>query len=160
MDTQSGSVIRPNSVLLATDGSKDATLAARVATDLSKKTGAALHVAHDWRHHVQGLGYPTVAWADYSYIYEKKARRLLEAQVDSIESTGDLVAEEGDKRKTLLAVGNRGLGVVGRTRLGSVSTNVLRAAHGPVLIYSKPAGEITASREATTAVSRTGLVTQ
>ena len=46
------------------------------------------------------------------------------------------VAEEGQEHKTLLAVGSRGLGAVGRARLGSVSTNVLRAARGPVLIYS------------------------
>lgn len=35
----------------------------------------------------------------------------------------------------LIVVGSRGLGAVGRVRLGSVSTNVLRAARGPVLVY-------------------------
>lgn len=44
------------------------------------------------------------------------------------------VAEEGDESKTLLAVGSRGLGTISRIRLGSVSTNVLRVSHGPVLI--------------------------
>jgi nucleotide-binding universal stress UspA family protein len=37
-------------------------------------------------------------------------------------------------------VGSRGLGLARRLRLGSVSTEVLRAAGGPVLVY--PQGEI------------------
>ena len=49
-----------------------------------------------------------------------------------------LAAEECDGRKTLLAVGSRGLGLVGLGRLGSVSTNVLRAAEEPVLICPPP----------------------
>lgn len=44
-------------------------------------------------------------------------------------------AAEGDPEKTLVAVGKRGLGVMERVRLGSVSTKLLRAARGPVLIY-------------------------
>ncbi|HET7270619.1 MAG TPA: universal stress protein [Rubrobacter sp.] len=149
MDIQHGGVIRPNSVLLATDGSKDAALAARVATDLSQKTGAQLHVAHAWRHHIQGLGYPTVAWTDYSYIYEREARRLLAAQVDSIEATGDLVAEPhllqgppidaildlcDELRPGLVVMGSRGLGPVGRIFVGSVSEGVVHHARCPVLV--------------------------
>ncbi len=34
---------------------------------------------------------------------------------------------------TLIAVGSRGLGTIQRTRLGSVSTKVVRAAAGPIL---------------------------
>lgn len=48
------------------------------------------------------------------------------------------VAEEGIPEKALVAVGSRGLGMVRRTRLGSVSTKVLRAAKGPVLIHPQP----------------------
>jgi nucleotide-binding universal stress UspA family protein len=48
-------------------------------------------------------------------------------------------AEEGDApEKTLIAVGSRGLGTMRRLRLGSVSTKVLRAAKGPVLIHARP----------------------
>ncbi len=46
------------------------------------------------------------------------------------------MAEAGE-RKTMLVTGCHGLGAVGRARLGSVSTKVLRAARCPVLIYSK-----------------------
>jgi len=43
-------------------------------------------------------------------------------------------AREGDG-SALVAVGSRGLGPVGRTRLGSTSTKVVQAAPGPVLVY-------------------------
>ena len=39
--------------------------------------------------------------------------------------------------RTLVAVGRRGLDTTRRLRLGSVSTKVLHAAHGPVLIYPR-----------------------
>jgi nucleotide-binding universal stress UspA family protein len=43
-------------------------------------------------------------------------------------------AGEGDEKRALIAVGSRELGRVGRMRLGSTSTKVLRAARGPVLV--------------------------
>lgn len=42
-------------------------------------------------------------------------------------------AEEGEA-SVLIAVGSRGLGPLDRVRLGSVSTKVLHAARGPVLV--------------------------
>jgi nucleotide-binding universal stress UspA family protein len=44
-------------------------------------------------------------------------------------------AREDDEAATLIAMGSRGLGLARRLRLGSVSTKVLRAAEGPVLVY-------------------------
>ncbi len=35
-------------ILLATDGSSDAALAGQAAADISRKTGAQLHVVHVW----------------------------------------------------------------------------------------------------------------
>ncbi|HEX2728102.1 MAG TPA: universal stress protein [Rubrobacteraceae bacterium] len=47
-----------------------------------------------------------------------------------------MMQEAGDEpERCLMAVGKRGLSAIGRIRLGSVSTKVLRAARGPVLIY-------------------------
>ena len=57
------------------------------------------------------------------------AARLLEA------------AEEQSSERTLLAVGSRGLGAIGRMRLGSASTKVLHAAEGPVLVHPAPREE-------------------
>ncbi|HJQ30166.1 MAG TPA: universal stress protein, partial [Rubrobacter sp.] len=148
MDAPHTNVIRPNRVLLATDGSQDAELAARVATDLSRRTGAQLHVAHAWRHHVRGFGYPTVVWTDYSYIYEREARRLLEAEIDAIEAAGvvaephllhgppiDAILDLCDEiRPGLVVMGSRGLGPVGRIIVGSVSEGVVHHARCPVLV--------------------------
>ena len=47
-------------------------------------------------------------------------------------------AEEDAPERTLLAVGSRGLGAIGRMRLGSVSTKVVHAAKGPVLVHPPP----------------------
>ena len=149
MNAPHNGAISPNTILLATDGSKDATLAARIATDLSQRTGARLHVAHAWRHHLHGLGYPTVAWTDYSHLDERQARRLLEAQVDSIESAGGASVEQHllqgppidaildlceELRPGLVVMGSRGLGPVGRLFVGSVSEGVVHHASCPVLV--------------------------
>lgn len=48
-------------------------------------------------------------------------------------------AEEGSER-SLILTGGRDLGQLVRIRLGSVSSDVLRAAGGPVLIHKRPAG--------------------
>ena len=40
-----------------------------------------------------------------------------------------------EARPTLIAVGSRGRTGIARTRLGSVSSKVVTAAHGPVLVY-------------------------
>jgi nucleotide-binding universal stress UspA family protein len=50
-------------------------------------------------------------------------------------------AEKDAPERTLLAVGSRDLGAIGRMRLGSVSTKVVHAAKGPVLVHPPPRGE-------------------
>lgn len=149
MDTLHDSAIRPDRLLLATDGSEDAMLAARVATDLSQRTGARLHVAHAWYHLVKGLAYPTLEWAEYSELYEREARRILESQVDEIEAADCSVAQSHllhappidaildlceELRPGLAIVGSRGLGPVRRMFVGSVSEGVVHHARCPVLV--------------------------
>jgi nucleotide-binding universal stress UspA family protein len=149
LDTPHDSVIRPDRLLLATDGSKDAMLASRVATDLSLRTGARLHVAHAWYHLVEGLAYPTLVWADYSNLYEREARKILEAQVDAVEAADCAIAQSHllhgppidaildlceELRPGLVIVGSRGLGPVRRMFVGSVSEGVVHHARCPVLV--------------------------
>ena len=43
--------------------------------------------------------------------------------------------KEAEGARALISVGSRGLGAVQRARVGSVSTKVVRAARGPVLVY-------------------------
>ena len=149
MDAPRDSVIRPDRLLLATDGSEDAMLAAKVATDLSRRTGARLHVAHAWYHLVKGLGYPTLEWAEFTDLYQREARTILEAQVDAIEAAGCAVAQAHllhappidaildlceELRPGLVIVGSRGLGPVRRMFVGSVSEGVVHHARFPVLV--------------------------
>ena len=149
MDAPHDSVVRLERLLLATDGSEDAMLAARVAIDLSHRTGARLHVAHAWYHLVKGLGYPTLEWAEYSNLYEREASRILEAQVDAVEAAGCAAAQSyllhgppidaildlcEELRPGLLIVGSRGLGPVRRMFVGSVSEGIVHHARCPVLV--------------------------
>ena len=46
-----------------------------------------------------------------------------------------LLEASQEVRPSLIAVGSRGLAGITRTRLGSVSTKAVTAAHGPVLVY-------------------------
>lgn len=126
----------PEKVLLATDGSEDAALAAQAAGGLCAKTGAELHIVHALR---------LSAARPYPEMPEERAgevSRLLGVRPKVRVAVGDpavclLETAEGNStpERTLVAVGSRGLGAVRRVRLGSVSTNVLRAARGPVLVY-------------------------
>jgi nucleotide-binding universal stress UspA family protein len=50
-------------------------------------------------------------------------------------------AEKDAPERTLLTVGSRDLGAIGRMRLGSVSTKVVHAAKGPVLVHPPPRRE-------------------
>lgn len=49
---------------------------------------------------------------------------------------GLIDAAREDRRNSLIVLGSRGLGPVGRARLGSTATKVVRAAPCPVLVYA------------------------
>src|SRR5215203_1219215 len=77
----------PEKVLLATDGSKDAALAARAAVDVCEGTGAELHVVHAW-HSV-----PTARLGAFMRAESKKlGNELLEEGVKGVEGAGGVVA--------------------------------------------------------------------
>lgn len=135
-------------VLIAADGSKDAALAARVAVDLSNKTGAELHVVHAWQP-LPHYAYPSLVEKGYSPPYEQGARKVLVDQVHGIRGIGGTVA--GDYLKAgrpsevvldladevgadLVVVGSRGLGPVRRLVLGSVSEDIVHHVRRPVLV--------------------------
>ena len=129
----------PEKILLATDGSEDAKLAARAAADLSGKTGAELHVIHAWQYTPHPLLEPE--------LYEKEAWRLLEEQTQQISGAAvreshlkmapavDAILDLGEEiGADLIAVGSRGHGPIGRLLLGSVSEGVVHHATRPVLV--------------------------
>jgi nucleotide-binding universal stress UspA family protein len=134
----------PEKVLLATDGSRDAALAARAAADACEGTGAELHVVHVW------FNVPTARLRPFMRNELKKlGNELLEEGVKRVEDSGGVVAEahllEGRAADEILdlagrigaglvVIGSRGLGRVGRIALGSVSEAVLHHARCPVLV--------------------------
>ena len=78
----------PDRILLATDGSEDATLAARGAVDLSKKGGSELHVVHVW-HDIPTPHFRSFVRAQL----KREAQELLQEQVQRLEHAGAAVAK-------------------------------------------------------------------
>ena len=144
--------IFPTKILLATDGSEEAALAARTATDVANNTASELHVALVGLSAAYvGMGPPEIADIPPPMQEEldKDARRLLDAQVKQIEADGSTVVQahlrvgRPDEQIVALAeeigaglivMGSRGLGGLRRLLMGSVSDSVVRHAHCPVLI--------------------------
>ncbi len=160
-DTHSMSIF-PTKILVATDGSKEAELAARTAADLAEKTASELHLVH-----VFGIApwypvYPgatTPEWAvqeqapmleeDLQRTSEQRAREILDTEVEKARSAGATVAQahlrEGgvaaeivtlaeDIGAGLIVMGSRGRGGIRRALMGSVSDSVVRHAHCPLLV--------------------------
>ena len=131
-------------VLLATDGSKDAALAARAAVDVCERTGAELHVVHVW------YSVPTARLRPFMRAELKKlGNELLEEGVKQVEDSGGHVSDTyllegraadeildlaGQIGAGLIVMGSRGLGPVGRIALGSVSEAVIHHSDWPVLV--------------------------
>jgi len=152
-------------ILLALDGSEEASAAALMAVELADRVDSELHVVHVGEvtpvYHPEQHGY----LARYEELQEE-ARRLLDGQVDKVKSAGGTVArahlrmgrpdEEivvlGEEIGAgLIVTGSRGLGGIRRALLGSVSDAVVRHAHCPVLVV-RPQKERASERE-------TGLLT-
>jgi nucleotide-binding universal stress UspA family protein len=150
--------IFPTKVLLATDGSEEAELAARIAADLAQKTSSELHMIY-----VFGIGpvgppvYPeapdlqgeALEEEAEERISEQRAREVLEVEVGKVRSAGGTVVEahliEGRIAPQIVALaeqigaglivmGARGVGGIRRALTGSVSDSVVRHAHCPVLV--------------------------
>jgi nucleotide-binding universal stress UspA family protein len=151
--------IFPTKILLATDGSEDAKLAARTAVDLAQTTGSQLHVVY-----VGGEGFyetplvefatlePTWIAREYSDLMsniERTERELLDAEVEKVLTAGGTIAQAhlmmGEAAREivhlaealgvgLIVMGSRGHGGISRALMGSVSESVVRHAHCPVTI--------------------------
>ena len=140
--------IFPTRIVLATDGSREAELAARTAADLANKTDSELHVLHvlalPLDTHDPSSFEPEV-WARL----ENRARTTLEDVVGKIEASGgevegshltsgrpeaEIVTLAEEIGAGLIVMGSRGVGGIRRVLMGSVSDSVLRHAHCPVLV--------------------------
>jgi nucleotide-binding universal stress UspA family protein len=138
----------PTRILLATDGSPHAQLAAMKAVDLAKSTNARLHVV------AVGRTFPEAVYDVYAQTSSEDLRReaqeILDEQVRKIEEAGGSVAiahlrmnERRDEAivhlaeeidADLIVMGSRGFGGLRRALLGNVADSVVRHAHCPVLV--------------------------
>jgi nucleotide-binding universal stress UspA family protein len=136
--------IFPTKVLLATDDSGDAELAATTAVNLAKNTASELHVVHVWRP-VPSVHFDALIRQEM----RREAQEILDEQVKKIEGLGATVTDvhlrEGGASEEIIAlaaeigvglaaVGSRGRGRIRRLLMGSVSDAVVRHAHCPVVV--------------------------
>lgn len=139
--------IFPTRILLATDGSEEAELAAQTATDLAGKTDSELHVIHVLVLPPETLHDPF--GTDAREEFERRGRARLDEVVGRIEASGgavggayvragspaaELVAQAEEIAAGLVALGSRGLGGMSRALMGSVSDSVVRHAPCPTLV--------------------------
>jgi len=142
----------PTKILLATDGSEDAELAASTAIDLAKSTSSELHIVlveEPAYAYVDPSGYPYFSNPELEHELEQQARMRLDAEVEKSRSAGGAIAGAHlrvgaaaaeivdlaeDIGAGLVVMGSRGLGRIRRALMGSVSDSVVRHAHCPVLV--------------------------
>lgn len=152
-------VLLSKKILLATDGSEDAALAAQTAAGLAQQMGSELHtvyvrprlVPHRPGYYV-GPAIVENAERKEREVLEREAQRLLDAQTAEVRGAGGNVAEAHLRVGTpdeeivklaeelgvgLIVMGSRGRGGVRRALMGSVSDSVVRHAYCPVLVVRK-----------------------
>ena len=150
--------IFPTKILLATDGSEEAELAALRAVDLADATDSELHVVHVGvvpiflKSYPGTLGYERRLYEDI----EEVSRELLRKQTWRAKVAGgtvagahlrmgqvdlEIVALAEELQADLIVMGSRGLGGVRRALMGSVSDSVVRHAHCPVLVVRPEKGQ-------------------
>ena len=141
-------------ILLATDGSPHAELAAITAIDLAQSTNSRLHVV------AVGRTFPAAVYDVYTETgredLRREAQEMLDEQVRKIEEAGGTVAvahlRMGERRDEaivhlaeeidagLIVIGSRGFGGLKRALLGNVADSVVRHAHCPVLVVRPTQG--------------------
>lgn len=147
----------PQSVVISHDGSREASKATEIGVRLASLSGAEATLV---RASFPLPSYPASEWSRLSDLTEREAlsreqelfrvegvlrKKALELERESglrpqvLPVVGEaapaiLEAAEGAGERAMVAVGRRGLGRVRSTVLGSVSTKVLRASRGPVLV--------------------------
>jgi nucleotide-binding universal stress UspA family protein len=143
--------IFPTRILLATDGSEEAELAALRAVELADATDSELHVVHVGVVPIFLVSYPgTLGYERKLYEQiEEVSRELLRKVSWRVKAAGgtvagahlrmgqvdlEIVALAEELGADLIVMGCRGLGGVRRALMGSVSDSVVRHAHCPVLV--------------------------
>ena len=142
--------IFPTQIVLATDGSPHAQLAAMKAVELAKSTGARLHVVAVGRTFPQAVYELYTETKEGRQAFRSETQEVLDGQVRKIEEASSTVAivhlRMGERRDKaivhlaeeigagLIVMGSRGFGGLKRALLGNVADSVVRHAHCPVLL--------------------------
>lgn len=144
----------PDKVLVASDFSDTARIAADWAADLARTLGSKLIVVHTF-------DMPVVGVPDAAFIVDAKtaarlseqAQRGLDAEVTRLRALGvevEGMLRQGDSREVipktaeevgagLVVVGSHGRRGLSRALLGSVAESIVRSSHVPVVVVRKPA---------------------
>jgi nucleotide-binding universal stress UspA family protein len=156
----------PTKILVATDGSREAELAATSAADLARSTGSELHVVSVFPGSAYVHPYYEVHYPEAAERLRREAREerqeVLDEQIERIQKAGgnvaqthirtgeaaeEIVALAEDMGVGLVALGSHGLGGIRRALIGSVSAAVVTHAHCPVMMV-RPGREHAAEHEA------------
>ena len=143
----------PSRLVVGEDSSENARRAGKLAVRFAELFGAdtlLVHVVSSQRM-ILKAGSQGAAAVDEA---ARQAQELLEQTAEEIKDSSvrepqtrvvvgypalTLTEAAEEEKTTLLVVGSRGLNSIKRTVLGSVSSNVLRTAAGPVLVVPPPA---------------------
>ncbi len=142
----------PGRILLAFDGSKEATAAAQAAVEIASGTGSELHVVYvlqPERYMPYHPGPEAWEWEANLARAKRSARSRVEEQAKRMEAGGvmvarthvavgrpdhEIVASGEELDVSLIVMGSRGLSRLDRALMGSVSDSVVRHARCPVLV--------------------------
>ena len=136
-------------VLVATDGSPNATAALQWALDYARRNDAVLRVMHVW-HYPYATSEAGAMMAPPELAFEEGARALVDAAVADLDTQGVVVEKivreggvaqqllEEAKTADLLVVGARGHGGFAGLILGSVATHCTRHAQIPTIVVPQP----------------------
>lgn len=137
-------------ILLALTRSPDCATATRAAADLAKALGVGVHVIHSWIPMNTAFGPAGQPSIDLELAYEQPAAEVLRSAGAHLRSEGvevldehlvmglaadEIVAVAAGIGARLVVTGSRGLGLIKRLVLGSVSQGVVNASTAaPVLV--------------------------
>lgn len=165
-------------ILLAIDGSLEATLAVRAAATVSRNTGAELHIAHVCPEESSPPGPGSTMFADYARRAEEEARDLLRklswtARVAGGEVSGEYLREGKLAQEInvlaaqldvdLVVLGSPRSGWLRRLLSGSVAEDLVRGASCPVLIMrggedAWPPARVVVGDDGSEAAERAGIL--
>jgi nucleotide-binding universal stress UspA family protein len=145
----------PGKILVAVDGSGEATAAAGVATEMAEAFGSEVHVAYAMQEERYRPHLGPEMWEGWQEDFERakrSARSWVEGEAQRMKGEGAITVEPHllvgrpdaaivwlaeEMGADLVLLGSRGLGGMRRALIGSVSDSVVRHAHCPVMVVRK-----------------------